>query len=73
MKSIYSAPIAELIEVEMDDFLEKASFYNVDIDDPGTETPGSGGEEWGETKPTPGGGGEEIGGNLSKGGSIFDF
>ena len=56
MKRFYSAPIAELIDVEMDDLLEKASFYNADIDDPdGLPAPGPGGgdgpEEWGDAKP----------------------
>ena len=60
MKKLYSAPIADLIETEMDNVLAGISF-GVDIDDP---HPGPG---FGEAKP---GGVFE---NEAKSTSIFDF
>jgi hypothetical protein len=49
MKKNYSAPIAELIEAEMDDLLAGVSF-EVDIPDPGVDPIGGGGDEYVEGK-----------------------
>lgn len=68
MKKNYSTPIAEWMDAEIDFVLAGASVHhNVDIDDPITP-PGSGGEEWMESRP-----GEEFDGSLAKGNAIFDF
>ena len=60
MKKLYSAPIADLIETEMDNVLAGISF-GVDIDDP---HPGPG---FGEAKP------EGVFENEAKTTSIFDY
>ena len=60
MKKLYSAPIADLIETEMDNVLAGISF-GVDIDDP---RPGPG---FGEAKP------EGVFENEAKSTSIFDY
>lgn len=68
MKKNYSTPIAEWMDAEMDFVLAGASVHhNVDTEDE-YETPGSGGDEWMESRP-----GEEFDGSLAKGNAIFDF
>lgn len=65
MKKNYSAPIAELIEAEMDDLLAGVSF-EVDIPDPGVDPIGGGGDEYVEGKEG------EFGGGASKATGIFE-
>lgn len=64
MKKVYSAPIADLIETEMDTVLQDVS-WSVIIDPDPDNPPGPG---YGEVKP----GDEGFTGNLSKSSSIFD-
>ena len=66
MKRIYSAPIADLIETEIDNVMAGAS-REVVIDDPdGPDVPGGG---FGEVKPGEGG----AFGSQAKSSSVFDF
>lgn len=66
MKRIYSAPIADLIETEIDNVMAGAS-REIWIDDPdGPDVPGCG---FGEVKPGEGG----AFGSQAKSSSVFDF
>lgn len=69
MKKIYSTPIAEWMDAEMDFVLAGNSVHhNVDGEDPYTPPGnGSGEEEWMESRPG------EFDGSLAKRNSIFDF
>lgn len=64
MKRIYSAPIADLIETEIDNVMAGAS-REIVIDDPD----GPDGPDFGEVKPGEGG----AFGSQAKSSSIFDF
>ena len=66
MKRIYSAPIADLIETEIDNVMAHAS-REIVIDDP--DAPDEPGGGFGEVKPGEGG----AFGSQAKSSSVFDF
>lgn len=69
MKRIYSAPIADLIETEIDNVMAGAS-REISIDDPdGPDVPGVSDGGYGEVKPGEGG----AFGSQAKSSSVFDF
>jgi hypothetical protein len=68
MKRIYSAPIADLIETEIDNVMVHAS-REIVIDDHDPDAPDVPGGGFGEVKPGEGG----AFGSQAKSSSIFDF